>query len=93
VVVAYRDGRAALEDADSALQLAGGELLLSYWDEHGAVVFAGSEAAPGRFELTARSRPRRCTLQREDSRTFTGSWVQGDECGTLRVEIATEDPR
>jgi len=98
VVVGYRDGRANLEDDDSDLQLDGGALVLAYWDEHGAVVFAGAEAEPGRFELTARSRPRRCTLQREGSRTFTGTWVQGAECGTLRIEIRgdgaqTEDAR
>ena len=93
MVVGYRDGRADVEDDDSDLHLSEGGLVLSYWDEHGAVVFAGAEAEPGRFELTARSRPRRCTLQREDSRTFIGSWVQGEECGTLRVEIPDEGDR
>ena len=87
VTVAYGDGRPDLEDVDGDLQLAGGALLLTYWDEHGPVVFAGAEAAPGRYELTARSRPRRCTLQREGPHSFTGTWVQGPECGTLRVEI------
>jgi hypothetical protein len=24
---------------------------------------------------------------REDARTFAGSWAQGSDCGTLRVEI------
>ncbi len=92
VIVGYRDGRADFEDADGDLQLGGdGALLLTYWDEQGAVVFAGAEADPGRFELTARSRPRRCTLTRAGSRTFTGSWVEGRDCGTLRVEIP-EDP-
>ena len=93
MTVAYGDGRPDLEDVDGDLQLAGGALLLTYWDEHGPVVFAGAEAAPGRYELTARSRPRRCTLQREDARTFAGAWVQGRDCGTLRVEIPVEDPR
>ena len=91
VTVRYGDGRADLEDDDGQLQIAeGGALLLSYWDEHGPVVFAGAEAEPGRFELTARSRPRRCTLQREDARTFAGSWAQGRDCGTLRVEIPVD---
>jgi hypothetical protein len=88
VIVRSADGRADLEDGDGDLQFgADGALLLTYWDEHGPVVFAGAEAEPGRFELTARSRPRRCTLLREDARTFAGSWAQGSDCGTLRVEI------
>jgi len=92
VIVRYADGRADLEDDDGDLQLgADGALLLTYWDEHGPVVFAGAEAEPGRFELTARSRPRRCTLLREDARTFAGSWAQGSDCGTLRVEIPAAD--
>lgn len=88
VVVGYDDGRPPTEDPDSDLQLGDGELLLTYWDEQGVVVLAGAEADSGRFELAARSRPRRATLRREDARTFTGSWVQGEDCGTLRVEIA-----
>ena len=95
--VGYRDGRADFEDDDCDLQLADGALVLSYWDEHGAVVFAGAEVGPGRFELVARSRPRRCTLQRDGDHTFTGSWVQGDDSGTLRIEIrgaaGAEEPR
>ena len=92
VVVRYADGRDDLADDDGDLQLgADGALLLTYWDEHGPVVFAGAEAEPGRFELTARSRPRRCTLVREDARTFAGSWAQGSDCGTLRVEIPAAD--
>lgn len=90
VVVGYCDGRLDLEDDDADLSLGDGALVLAYWDEQGAVVFAGAEAEPGRFELTARSRPRRCTLLREDARTFTGSWAQGEECGTLRVVIPDE---
>ena len=88
VVAAFDDGRPADEDDDADLQLGdGGELLLSYWDERGAVVLVGAEEAPGRYELLARSRPRRGTLRREGARVFTGRWFEGEECGTLRVEL------
>jgi hypothetical protein len=87
VVVAFDDGRPAAEDDDADLQLGDGKLLLAYWDEQGAVVLAGAEGEPGCFELLARSRPRHGTLRREGARVFTGRWFQGEECGTLRVEL------
>lgn len=92
VTVAYDDGRPSHEDDDSDLQLGDGRLLLSYWDECGAVVLVGSETEPGRYELSARSRPRRGTLRREAPRSFAGSWQEGDESGSLRVEIPALDP-
>ena len=91
VVVGFDDGRSDHEDDDADLQLGDGELLLSYWDDEGAVVLVGAEAEPGHFELLARSRPLRCALRRADARTLTGSWSQGEECGTLRVELPAED--
>ena len=87
VTVGFCDGRPAFEDDDADLHLGDGELLLSYWDERGVVVLIGPESEPGCFELVARSRPRRCTLRREDPRAFSGSWVEGEERGTLRVEL------
>ncbi len=99
VTIDYGDARGVVEDEDADLQVEGDRLLLSYWDERGVVVLIGAESAPGRWELHARSRPRRCSLAREGARTFTGSWVEGDESGSLRVEIPaapaarTEEPQ
>ena len=75
------------EDDDADLALGDGQLLLSYWDEQGAVVFAGVEARPGRFELTARSRPRRATLERAGPRRLVGRWEEAGASGTLCVEL------
>ncbi len=87
ICVGFDDGRPDFEDEDSDLQLADGQLLISYWDERGVVVLVGREVEPGLFQLVARSRPRRCTLRREGSRTLIGTWVEGEEAGVLRVEI------
>jgi hypothetical protein len=91
VLVGFDDGRPAQEDDDADLQLGDGELLLSYWDDEGIVVLVGDEREPGEYELLARSRPRRGTLRRDDAHTFTGEWEQGDECGTVRVELPADD--
>ena len=80
-------GEAGCEDDDADLALGDGELLLSYWDDRGVVVFAGVEAEPGHFELTARSRPRRATLRRVAARRLEGSWEEGGVSGTLCIEL------
>lgn len=90
VVVGFDDGRPDQSDDDADLQLREGALLLSYWDDQGAVVLVGDEREPGCYELHARTRPRRCTLRREDARTFRGAWAQGNESGTLRVALRVE---
>lgn len=92
VTVEYDDGRPAHEDDDSDLQLGEGRLLLSYWDEQGVVVWVGSESEPGRYDLSARSRPRQGTLRREGPRSFAGSWREGEASGRLRVEIRGASP-
>jgi hypothetical protein len=88
VVAAFDDARPDCEDGDAELQLGDGALLLTYWDDDGVVVLSGAERAPGEYDWTARSRPRRGTLRRVDARTLTGTWEQGDDCGTLRIELS-----
>jgi hypothetical protein len=89
VTVEDDGGRPLCEDDDADLQLDGARLLLTYWDERGAVVLVGdaSPAQTGRYERTARSRPRRATLASDGARAFAGTWVEGDEQGRLRVEL------
>lgn len=77
----------AVEDDDADLALGEGELLLSYWDDQGAVVLVGPEDEPGRFELMGRSRRRRATLRRKSLHCFEGQWFEGSASGSLRVEL------
>jgi len=87
VAVGSGAGSADFEDTDADVSIGGGELLFCYWDDRGVVFFAGVEREPGRFELVARSRPRRATLRRRGPRRFEGSWEEGGDSGTLRVEL------
>ena len=68
--------------------LATGSTFLLYWDEEGAVAFSGAMEPDGSFLLSCRSRPRTATLAwSEDQRRLEGDWAQGEEHGSLRVEI------
>lgn len=66
-----------------------GSTFLLYWDDEGAVAFSGLMELDGSFHLGCRSRPRTATLAwSEDRRQLTGSWAQGEDRGTLRLELA-----
>jgi len=81
-------GRALFRDGDCDVQLEGGELLVCYWDEAGAVVFAGRADASGGYELWCRSRPRRAALRASPGGAgFEGSWREGDARGTWRIHL------
>ena len=89
-------GAPLFEDDDVDVRLEDDELLISYWDDRGAVVFAGSrmapaageETAPETFDLWCRSRPRRATLRREPDGGFAGSWSEADERGTWLLRLS-----
>ena len=69
--------------------LATGSTFLLYWDEEGAVAFSGAMKPDGTCLLSCRSRPRTATLTwSEDQRRLEGDWAQGEEHGSLRVELA-----
>ena len=78
------------EDADdSADSPPSGSMFVLYWDEEGPVAFSGGLEADGSFRLSCRSRPRRARLAWGEDRTYLeGSWEQGDERGSLRIELA-----
>ncbi len=89
-------GASLFADDDVGGALAGDDLLISYWDDRGAVVFAGSRNAPAAgeeegpetFDLWCRSRPRRATLHRQPDGSFAGSWSEADERGTWLLRLA-----
>ena len=85
--VGFDDGSPMFTDEDADVEIEDGRILLTYFDERGAVVFQGREEAPGRYELTARSRPRRANLTRSGD-VLEGSWRQGDQTGSLRIELS-----
>ena len=84
--VGFDDGTPVFIDDDVDVELGDGHILLVYFDDQGAVVFQGREEAPGRYELTARSRPRKAQLVRTED-VLEGSWQEGDRTGSLRIEL------
>lgn len=88
-IVTHDDGSARIDDDTAEIEIAAGGLLLVYFDERGAVVLQGREEAPGRFACRARSRPRMARLTRA-GRVLEGRWHEGDETGSLRIELESE---
>ena len=86
--VGFDDGSPVFTDDDVDVEIEDGRMLLTYFDDQGAVVFQGREEAPGRYELIARSRPRRAQLLHTGS-VLEGSWQEGDSTGSLRIELTT----
>ena len=87
--VEHDDGSPPFEDDDTDVRIEKGRILVCYWDDQGAVLFEGREEAPGRFVLTARSRPRKAELTMEpDGRTLRGTFEEGDLRGSLQIELS-----
>ena len=78
-------------DDDVDVELAQGRILVAYFDDQGPVVLEGLETAPGRYELTARSRPRRAELALSDGR-LEGRWWEARSGGPLCIELGEEAP-
>ena len=86
------DGAPAVEDDDADVDLGEGRILLSYFDDHGPVVMQGRETAPGRFELSARSRPRKAELAARGDR-LEGRWWEARASGSLRIDLGEKEPQ
>ena len=86
------DGAPAFEDDDADVELAEGRILVSYFDDQGPVVLQGRETAPGCFELSARSRPRKAELAARGDR-LEGRWWEARAGGSLRIDLGEEQPR
>jgi hypothetical protein len=84
------DGAAAIADDDADVDLGEGRILVSYFDDEGPVVLQGLETTPGRFELAARSRPRKAELALEGDR-LEGRWWEARRAGSLRIELGEEE--
>ena len=89
-VVGFDDGSPVFTDDDVDVTIADGRILLTYFDDQGAVVFEGREEAPGQYQLTARSRPRKAQLLRTED-VLEGSWREGDSTGSLRIELTKQE--
>lgn len=83
------DGEELDEDAD--VEIDGPDILVSYFDSQGPVVLQGREAGPGRYEVTARSRPRKGELRRVGEDVLEGTWWEAGDRGTLRVTLGPAD--
>ncbi len=89
-VVGFDDGSPVFTDEDVDVTIEDGRILLTYFDDQGPVVFEGREEAPGHYELTARSRPRKAQLLRTGD-LLDGSWQEDDSTGTLRIELVAQE--
>lgn len=69
---------------DCELTLDSGTIAVVYFDNEGAVIFAGHETTPGCFELVCRSRPRVASLERRGD-TLEGSWEEPEARGSWRI--------
>ena len=85
-IITHDDGRPPVEDDGAEFEIAGGRLLLVYFDERGAIIFEGREAPDGGFALMARSRPRKAHVTLRGA-VLEGRWHEGDETGSIRVEL------
>ncbi len=81
------DDDALFDDADVSIE--GGTILVTWWDDRGAVVLAGREVERDRYEIVARSRPRRGILVRDGHR-LEGDWTEHDRAGTWIVHLPDE---
>ena len=90
VCVTDETGAPPFEDDDGDVELAPGGILVAYFDDRGPVVMQGVETQTGRFELKARSRPRKAELALEGSR-LEGRWWEATAAGTLEIELGTEE--
>lgn len=80
VVASADDAEVSLDDA--------GELLVSFFDDDGPLVFHGCADPAGEFDLWCRGRPRRATLCfRADHSRLEGGWRERDATGTWRIEL------
>ncbi|MGH0032714.1 MAG: hypothetical protein ACQGVC_23220 [Myxococcota bacterium] len=86
-IVSHDDGRPDVEDDTAEFEIAGGRLLLVYFDERGAIIFEGREASDGRFDLLARSRPRKARVTLRGA-VLEGRWHEGDDTGSMRIELS-----
>ena len=84
-------GEPELLDDDVDVELADGRILVSYFDDQGPVVLQGQETAPGRYALSARSRPRKAELVLAGDR-LEGRWWEASASGSLRIDLGEEAP-
>ena len=66
-------------------------LVVSYFDDEGPVVLAAPNDGSGRFDLVARSRPRKATLTHDEAAgVLEGDWSEGGVAGTWRIVLRAE---
>ncbi len=88
VEVVPEAGASPFDDDDCDVRLEGDQLVVTYWDEDGVVVFDGNRDADGKFDLWCRSRPRRAELRFcEENRVLEGSWSERENRGSWRIEL------
>jgi hypothetical protein len=79
------------EDEDADVRLDDEQIVISYVDADGPVVWVGENDGRDRFELFTRSHVRRGVLElSEDGTTFDGVWSEREAEGTWRVVLGTQ---
>jgi hypothetical protein len=73
------------------VRLGEGAIVVSYFDDEGAVIYRGTEVEPGHFKLEAPERNGRGTLHRfKDSIFLEGFWQEGGSLGMWRIQLEAE---
>ncbi len=85
-------GELVFTSDDCDVRFDGDQLVVSYWDDDGAVVFAGRANEGGRFELWCRTRPIRAELAKSaDGARLSGTWSRDDESGPWSIDLAADN--
>jgi hypothetical protein len=80
------DGTLERREADCDVRLGERDIVISYFDDEGPLVFSGPNDGSGRFDLHCRSRVRRVSMRlEEDESRLEGSWSEDGEEGSWRI--------
>jgi hypothetical protein len=94
VVVYAADGQVLFDDRDCDVRVEPSQIVISYWDDQGAIVFSGRANDEGLYDLWCRSRRRRAEMRyAEESHAFEGTWREDEERGSWRIALPPTAPR
>jgi hypothetical protein len=84
----YYDERVADENAPCDVRIDGDQIVVSYEDEEGKVVYTGKSHGPGHYHLAAPERKGTATLHKfEGSKFLEGFWIEDGWKGFWRITL------
>lgn len=86
----FADGE--MTDTACEVRIERGEIVVSYDDDDGPVLYRGNEEGAGHFKLSAPERKGSATLHRmPDTDVLNGFWVEGGWQGMWRIHLGESD--